>query len=328
VSYSCVGDTHLQLAYLCFRTTANRVDAQNHFADALACYKRARAERWKGAYAPGVYPWPETKLGIILSSPINETHHLTKAIEHFEEARDDQGNHCKHAKYWLGRAYLNGFGVKRDVDRGLDLIWEAASGPHQVLRALFEIGYLLEVGVDGRIPKNHVLAAEYYETIALRSSEEADREWISDFARTHMMDNKDYHDRDNALDDYAGNVISWEFAGQAFLFAAFATLVPITYNPPSGLKISLAVIGMYVAVLSVLMSIHTLLQHNAQLRNLMRLYEAKLGACEVLAGPSARPQFARNLIQHSHCAFAGEVLTVFLHVGLFAVWLYAVISYS
>jgi hypothetical protein len=278
-------------------------------------------ERWSGDCAPGDDPWPETKLGIILSSPINESHHSTRAIEYFEEARDDQGNHCKHAKYWLGRAYLNGFGVKRDVDRGLDFIWEAASGPHQVLRAMFEIGYLLEVGVEGRIPKNHVLSAEYCDAVALRSSEEADREWISDFARTHMMDNKDYHDRDNALDDYAGNVISWEFAGQAFLFAAFATLVPIADNPAPLLKISIAGIGMYVAVLSAIMSTHTLFQNYVQLRNLIRLYEAKRGACRVLAGPSALPWPWTNVKLHTRLALFGEFLAVFLHVVLLAVWM-------
>jgi hypothetical protein len=63
-------------------------------------------------------------------------------------------------------------GVKRDIDRGLDLIWEAATGPDQVLRALFELGYLLEVGVEGRIPN----AAEFYEAIALRRPRDADLE--------------------------------------------------------------------------------------------------------------------------------------------------------
>jgi hypothetical protein len=92
------------------------------------------------------------------------------------------------------------------------------------------------------------------------------------------MDNKDYHGRDNALDDYAGNVIPWEFAGQAFLFAAFATLVPIAGNLAQLLKISIAGIAMYVAVLSAMMSTHTLFQNYVQLHNFNETLRGEMGS--------------------------------------------------
>jgi hypothetical protein len=65
---------------------------------------------------------------------------------------------------------------------------------------MYEIAYLYEMGVDGLLWKNHVLAVEYLRGITFMSQENADREFLSEFARTHIKDNKDFHETDNVLE--------------------------------------------------------------------------------------------------------------------------------
>jgi hypothetical protein len=114
---------------------------------------------------------------------------------------------------------LHGFGVDRDPSAGLKLILEAASGPNPVLRAKFDIARMIEKGYGDVIQRNHVLAIKYYRGVCLAVAipRAADKERILDFAKSHLHDNKDFHDTDNSLDSYAGRGLSCTASLQARL---------------------------------------------------------------------------------------------------------------
>jgi TPR repeat protein len=371
-----LGDTHLELAFLCasqpFRINSRQPVVDLHFGQAEKYYLQAMADPGYAEYFVSLrasnYPSPETKLGILYTSSLSPRYNLREAVDKFRDA-DEAG--CKHATYWLGRAYLNGTGDGNDPRRvggllvaspapgetfseresrwqvqGLNLIHEAASAsppinppaPNTppVLRALFEIAYLYEVGVEGLVRKNHVMAIEYYRAITLHEHARADREFISEFARTHMKDNKDFHDTDNILDSYVGSVFSWEFAAQAFLYGAVSTLsttengspaVPGTCEYDSASKqgsctllLWIPVIGMVVAAMSIMMGIHTWFQNQTQRDKALELYMAKLDACRFLAGPKALPSLKRNLKVNAFFAFILEIAALALHSIIFFVW--------
>ena len=337
-----LADAHFELAFLCSRICKiwswpkTRPEAvRHHFEMALELYQQSTNAR---DYDPTPHPWPSTKMGLLYTSRMNPSHNLVTAAQLFDTAHR-LGD--KHATYWLGRAYLNGLGVDTTLHpqrEGLDLISQAAAGEKPVLRAMFEIAFLYEMGVEGVVRKNHPLAVEEYKAITLGNRDDADREYISDFARGHMKDNKDFHVTDNALDTYAGAVLSWEFAAQAFLFAGAAALSAIKlslteqktcsaelasqtgYCSLPILLEAIPIIGMIVAILSLISSIHTWLQNHTQRYNALELYRAKLSACLFLAGPKSLPILFMNLRFIAFMAFLAEGLAVALHCYIFYAW--------
>ena len=137
--------------------------------------------------------------GIFYSSPINLHHDLTKAFELFDGAKDK----CLHAKYWLGRAYLNGFGIKSDTSNGFKLIQEAVSD--KVWWALFETANLLAEGKGCKgIHQDLLLACEYYKAVTLRANDEP--EWIWDYANnyviSHLHANKEWFETESIMESY------------------------------------------------------------------------------------------------------------------------------
>jgi hypothetical protein len=151
-----------------------------------------------------------------------------------------------------------------------------------------------------------------------------------------MVDNRDFHETDNILDSYVCSVLSWEFAAQAFLFGAAATLTSVKIGRPQvpdtcvynqawkqgacTLLLWIPIIGMLVAAMSTLMSIHTALQNCTQRHTALELYKAKLRACKFLAGPKSLPSLDKNLRTNAEIARFGELAAVALHCMIFFVW--------
>ena len=304
-----LADTHMELAYLCFKRNEMRL-CNNHFVQANELYK-LDLQSQRVISEGGISK--EAKLGIFYSSPINPYHDLTKAFQLFDGAKD----RCPHAKYWLGRAYLNGFGVKRDISKGFQLIQEAAC--LKVRRALFETANLHEEGCEG-IRKNLVLATEYYDAVTLRAKDE--REWIWDYATSHLDENKEWHETEGSIGTYAGSMFSWEFAGQAFLFGAVATMSVAS----DGLEfygillVLLPAIGIVVACLSIIMSFHTLVQNMTRSGILIPVYKAKLKACESLVGPKVKPHWWKNEVWHARLLWFGEFIAFLLGIAFLVGW--------
>jgi hypothetical protein len=160
-----------------------------------------------------------------------------------------------------------------------------------------------------------------------------DSEWIWDFAKSHMRSNDDFHAVDNSLDALTGSVLSWELAGQAFLFGAFATLAAGNSwdkcERLDGLLFRFVpAIGMYVAILSSAASFATATQNSIRHGHYLELYNAKKEACKKLAGPLAGPAVVEDLSAHVQNHAYVEGLAVLLHVALFVFWLFLLISYK
>jgi hypothetical protein len=145
------------------------------------------------------------------------------------------------------------------------------------------------------IQRNHVLAIKYHRGVclAVANPRAADKEWIWDFAKSHLHDNKDFHDTDNSLDSYTGSVLYWEFAGQAFLLGAAGTrLTSTTMNCTrrcSFLTLLVPNVGMVAASLFDSSECRNCYQNFLQRSKLLDVYNAKMDACEKLAGPGAKP---------------------------------------
>jgi hypothetical protein len=323
-----IGDVHLNLACLAYRLRGNGWEnsIRQHFLDA-----ENRSLFFANVPAAAQREW--TKCGILYSSPLNPKHNLETAFMFFLQAHN---NGCMHATYWLGRAYLNGFGVDCDAKLGATLTLEAASSLDPVvLRAKFEVATLYEKGCDPVIQKNHVLAVEYYQGVILAATNPPQplaSEWIWDFAKSHMKNNEDFHAVDTSLDSQTGNVLSWELAGQAFLFGAFAALATGNSCENCGrvytlLFVFVPLIGMYVAFLSISASSATATQNSLQRNKLLELYDAKREACRKLAGPFAGPSGPEDLGLHAMQAFQVEYLATILHILLFIIWAVLLASY-
>jgi hypothetical protein len=202
---------------------------------------------------------------------------------------------------------------------GFQLIQQAAC--NNVRRALFETAALHEEGCEGEsgpcIHKNHVLAIEYYGAISTR---QPNVEWISQYATAHLQSNREFHETENILGTYVGSLLSWEFAGQAFLFEAAASIPEApTYV---GLLILLPFIGILVAFLSITMSIHTLLQ-NARRRGIfLEVYKAKLRACQHLVGATAMPKWWEDLTLQANLALFGEIIALCLGFLFLIGWIF------
>jgi hypothetical protein len=259
---------------------------------------------------------PNTKLGILLSSPCHVGHNLNEAFVLFKTA---ERNGCQHATYWRGRAYLNGFGVKRDISLGFNLIQQAAG--NNILRALFETAALHEEGCQDVIRKNHVIAIEYYKAITLREAN--DEEYVWSYATSHLGYNMDWQDTEGLIVNNVGTLFSWEFAGQAFLFGGAATMAVSTeLGYYSSLLLLLPVIGIFIACLSIIMMIHTVFQNWKRREPLMKLYEAKLAAVESLVGPGTYLPLWLNLRYHALLAKCGEMLALSLACAFLIGWVY------
>lgn len=311
---------HMQLAYLNYEAR-NSPQVHDHFRQAKICFDNYLP--WATARPRAVRlseekPYAETSIGILLSSPINPEHNLGQALQYFRRA-EKRG--CKHAKYWRGRALLNGFGVQRDTNEGFKLIQEAAGA--QVRRALFETAALHEEGCEGIIRKNPVLAIEYYDAVAMSADNR--HEWVWDYAMAHLHNNREFHETENIIGTFVGSLFSWEFAGQAFLFGGVATLAATSNTCPElehydDLLILLPVIGIVVALLSLNMSIHTLFQNSRRRDKLVQVYEAKLKACEELVGPRVIPNWWKNLTILARIAKGGEIVAVLLALTFLSAW--------
>lgn len=323
-TYDVLADAHMERAYVFLQLSGQAADVEREFDAAERLYRLSMRNPPRLA----TVPMAETKLGILLSSPINPKHNLQEALFHFENAHN-QG--CQHATYWYGRALLNGFGIKRDTSEGFQLIQQAAC--NNVQRALFETAALHEEGCEGEsglcIRKNHVLAIEYYKAITLKTKilRNADprnynAEWINQYATSHLASNKEWHETESNLGIYVGSLFSWEFAGQAFLFGGVATLAAASeLNYYADLLILLPVIGIIVAILSIIMSLLTFWQNSRRRHILLNVYKAKMDACESLVGPKANPKGWEKLTWLARLASCGEIFAVILAFTFLSGWI-------
>jgi hypothetical protein len=300
-----------------------RDTARLHFGEATRLYTE-NSEILNLTTTTSTIPMTETKLGVLLSSPLNPNHDLQNALDHFIEAADKG---CYHAKYWYGRALLNGFGVKRNTSEGFKLIQLAAC--HNVLRALYETANLHEEGCDGEggpcIRKNHALATEYYKAITLRPPN--GQEWVWDYAASHLAENRDWQATEDALGIHIGTMFSWEFAGQAFLFAAVAALAgfaQLDHYP--ALIILVPCIGIVIASISILISLNVVLRNWRPRDVLLQLYKAKLAACIFLVGPYAAGNKWEQPTRLVPIARVGEVFAVLLALIFFVGWILLLIT--
>jgi hypothetical protein len=325
-----LGDVHLNLAYLAYRLRGNGWESstRQHFLEAENLYLSS-ADVPTAAQRQSFRP--ETKCGILYSSPLNPKHNLETAFAFFQRAHREG---CMHATYWLGRAHLNGFGTDINAKLGATLILNAASSLEPVvLRAKFEVATLYEKGCDPVIRKNHVLAVEYYQGVILAATnppQPMESEWIWDFAKSHMKNTEDFHAVDTI--SQTGNVLAWELAGQAFLFGAFAALATSNSCVNCGhvytlLFLFVPLIGIYVAFLSASASSATATQNSLQRKKLMELYDAKREACRKLGGPFAGPSYPDFARLHAMQAFHVDYLATLLHLLLYCIWLWLLLSY-
>jgi TPR repeat protein len=273
---------------------------------------------------PYVGPHPLTKLGILLSSPLFRDHDLADAVNQFKmaaglaedpprlpaipsaavESRRAAGERtlptipCPYAYYWLGRAYLNGFGVERDTDKGFQLIQIAAG--RNVMRAMFETAALHLEGCEGdkgkNIRNNGGLAEEYFRAVRLspRDGERewvwniGERAWVWDFALSHLLRYDEMLDLESAFGEQIGTMLAWEFAGQAFLFAA----VPNIDEVNDFLVSLFSTLGIAIGCLSIFMTISALLKNTSRRIYHSSLFTAKVRAINKLV-PWQRRRFSR-----------------------------------
>jgi hypothetical protein len=292
-------DTLVSLAYLYYEQgDISQVQASFNRARVLYLTAQRNAARLRDE------PSSHTKLGILLSAPLYEDHDLKAAFELFGEAIFF--NECKHGAYWRGRALLNGFGTDRDTKRGFELIQQAAATG--VLRAKLELAGLLEEGCEGEagpcIRKNPVLAEEYYRSISITPlnnprvipateaerlflQDLVDQERVRDYALSYLSRNDDFLDKEDTMGLQVGSLLSWEFAGQAFLFGAAAALGNTIYY--KSLPMLLPYIGIAIGILSCFSSTSVYLKNGLRRRDLVKLFKAKAKACNRLVPPQLRP---------------------------------------
>jgi hypothetical protein len=113
-----LGDVHLNLAYLAHRLRGNGWESstRQHFLEAENLYLSS-ANVPTAAQRQSFRP--ETKCGILYTSLLNPKHNLETAFDFFQQAHHSG---CMHGTYWLGRAYLNGFGIGGNPTKGANLI--------------------------------------------------------------------------------------------------------------------------------------------------------------------------------------------------------------
>lgn len=72
-----------------------------------------------------------------------------------------RGEHSADLHYWLGYALLTGFGAKPEIERGLDLLEEAA-GEHNMPQAMELLGDYYAAGLDGWTAAKDVIALQWW----------------------------------------------------------------------------------------------------------------------------------------------------------------------
>mmetsp|Transcript_5300 Transcript_5300/g.10139 ORF Transcript_5300/g.10139 Transcript_5300/m.10139 type:complete len:327 (-) Transcript_5300:381-1361(-) len=232
---------------------------------------------------------------------------LFVAFELFEEGHQ-QGD--VRATYWYGRALLDGLGTSKNVEEGIRLLQEAASNGSS--QALFELGILFEYG-DGfngmYVRKNLRRAIACYEDV---SESSLNFDVIPEFFKHDVARNIDWHETEDILTQTEGSLLSWELAGQAFLFSAAAILSgveqPDHYAP---LLILLPIIGIVLAAFSVVSSCKMVLQNSSRRKLPLEVYRAKQEAYMKLVKPLTihnswtNPIFISNLARLGECFLAG-----------------------
>jgi TPR repeat protein len=314
------GDALMSLAYLHVETS-DTVYVQRYFD--LARDQYMEAVQLNDPPPPGgAGPSARTKIGILYFAPLYGDHDFAMAYEFFWNAHT---NGCPHATYWLGRACLIGFGTDQDARAGFDLIQQAAA--RGVLRAKFEVALLLEGGFEGEpgrvVRKNTVLAGEYYRSIAITARQPSDdEEWDWEYSIRNIFNNDDLLSKEDAMGLQLGSLLSWEFAGQAFLFgaaAAFSTGTSQYYE-------KLRILGMSIGILSLCSSLSGFLKSFFRRRDLQKMFAAKVRACKRLVPqPLHRPWSHYARVQairfQFFLAYAGDGAAVALS-ALF-VWAWA-----
>lgn len=235
-------------------------------------------------------------LGGLLSEPRNPEHNLSEAAALFEALSLSGTGDNHQALYRYGRALWYGFGVERDRKRGLDLLRQAV-GSGKSRAALLEMATLFENG-DGTsdnsfIPKSPALG--YYQAVLTCPAsfpEFFDGHTVRRLARNTEQE---WHLSEDHLGQKFDTLLSWELAGQAFLFSAVAALA----SPPqpehfASLLAVIPVLGINLAGFSICSSLKTAIRNGRRRATKDPIDIAKLEACKAVLGIDSEPAKFEN----------------------------------
>jgi hypothetical protein len=192
--------------------------------------------------------------------------------------------------FWLGRSLTLGIGCPVRARYGRKLVEAAAS--KQVPRAYFEMGIMFEFGYkeseQNDCKPNFAIAKGFYYAATLSAGKDPhSQRYLDEFELAVLWRNTEWHE----LQDYVLNAVSqtmtWEVAGQAFLFNAASVLTTVQHSPnnyPILLDI-IPSIGILFALFSCWSSFTViLLNKKRRWKVLHDVYRAKLDACKQMVG--------------------------------------------
>jgi hypothetical protein len=280
-------DAFMKLAYFYIEQDDN-ADVQSYFQEARALYEQAVAAMPAQPQADRG-PTPRTKLSILLFAPLYDQHDFSVAYSMCIQAYKDG---CPHAGYWIGRALFNGFGVAKDTRKGFEYLLEAAQ--KGVSRAKYETALLFEEGFQGEkdhiIRKHPTLAREYFRSIVVSAAAQEQahvNEWDLEYVISYLFNSDMLLDKEDTMGLQVGSLLSWEFAGQAFLFGAAAQCSGTSCSEL--LSQLLPILGIAVGILSFISSTSAHLKNSSRRNDLSSMFTAKVEACNMLVPASHRP---------------------------------------
>lgn len=190
--------------------------------------------------------------------------------------------------YLYGHVLVYGTGgVKKNIARGIALLNEA--GSQCIGQSFFELGSIYEQGAnDGTYMVNVDLSAasDYY-----RSAEQAytfpegrERAWVPKIETVQrFLRSEGWHNMERASSAALGERLYWAITGQAFLFAAAASLAqsirPDHYAP---LLVLLPLIGMVLAVFSLSQIHEAILRNKKRREQIDSMLQAKMAAYKAI----------------------------------------------
>jgi TPR repeat protein len=263
----------------------------------------------------------------VLMEPRNPCYNQCLATMLFRIAHEEDE---PEGTFWYGRALLSGLGVERDHELGFQYIERAAT--RGVRRALFELGMIYEHGYGDEASsfgkKNLPFALVYYEAVAARPPPAHYHELIDDFEQIQPLLNPDWHAVDQAIGQNIFSMMAWELAGQAFLFAAAATLSLATEVQHYALLFFfLPVIGMFVSISSIITTREVMHQNGDKGHSLLiKVWIAKKSACKALVGESFYGK--SNLERASDLSWLSGWFCLWLNILFLGTWITLLVTES
>jgi hypothetical protein len=260
-------------------------------------------------------------LGLLLSEPRNPCFDsaLSLKVLHYgyRAGRDAE------AAFWLGRALRVGIGFPWKNDEFGSALVEAAAAK-RVRRAMFEKGLMFELPPPR---PNYSFAYMFYDAVA--RSKRDDRvpiEYIDEFEMHILWQSPAWHAMQDSMGDVFSRTLSWELAGQSFLFGAAAVLATddCSLDRYWSLQWIIPMIGFFFGLFATWSCLIVFcLNQKRRSKLLCDVYEAKLQACIALVG-ERRVIRLMGMVPHKWmariCAL-GECGAILISASFVAAWI-------